>query len=100
MEHVIGHELQPHPLQVESQNNHLPLLEKQKQQQYLKVKLNVHVFPESAGVVISVCPGVAEGLEDWVGLDQPVLDLVYLSNMPTALRHVLQHILGGLCTKK
>ena len=33
---------------------------------YHKIKLDIHVFPKSAGVVILVCPGIAECFQDWV----------------------------------
>jgi len=33
---------------------------------YLKVEIDVHVLSESGGVVVSVCPGVAERLQDVV----------------------------------
>ena len=64
---------------------------------YHKVKLNIHVLPKTARVVIPVCPGVAKCLKDWVGLDQSALDAVHLPDMTTALSQIQEDVLRCLC---
>ena len=61
-----------------------------------EIKLDVHVLAEATGIVIFVCPCIAKGLKDRIGLDEFVLDMVHLSRVSTALGHILQHILGRL----
>ena len=39
---------------------------------HLEVEIDVHVLSKSGGVVVSVCPRVAECLQDVVGLQQHV----------------------------
>lgn len=89
---------------------------------YLAVKLNVHVFPKSAGVVVFQSFGIAESLretpdstsaqprslaswhqwtasdlEDGIGHEHFVPDSVQQSRAGTADGIVLQNLLGGLC---
>lgn len=37
-----------------------------------EVKVDVHVFAESTGVIIPVCLGIAESLQNNIGLDENI----------------------------
>lgn len=40
----------------------------------LVVELNVHVLAKATGVVVAICLGIAECLQDCIALDEHVLD--------------------------